>query len=319
MTRAAVLVCGADPFVTAYWLRHYLTWADQVDTLRLIVCGQDDPILREYIAGAIAAVPNAVLVDFAPVLDHGVALRRVMETTTEDVVMLCEDDAFVCRPSAVGEQFEMIERGDTDLVGCPRGTATAPLVSWANSRYGELKAPVTGEAGPLFWPCFLWAKRADLKRTDRHYGAIGWEPGATILGQTYEERQSADTFGWSSLQLREMGLRITVQPNFRADLRAMPAWQNVPWFHAGGLSTGWGMYVMGPPVHDVTHMRGTDLTDWTKRMAWWQKLAEIGDDLADLRPAYRASIAKLATDTGMDMAQVEEWRAAFQRLITWPE
>ena len=38
--RIGLLPAGSDPFLLAYWLRHYRTWADEIDELRVLVCGQ---------------------------------------------------------------------------------------------------------------------------------------------------------------------------------------------------------------------------------------------------------------------------------------
>ena len=317
MTRAALCVMGADPFLDAYWIRHFRSWADQVDELRVVFCGVDDQAHRALLRAALWDLPASA--EWMPLgTDHGVAIREGMQGCRADVVMLCEEDAYVCKPGMVGEQFARIERGEADIVGGPRGTMTPELRSWANAKYGELTGQ-TGEAGPILWPCFLWARRADLERTDQHYGAIGWEPGARILGETYPERQSADTFGWASLQLRELGLRVHVEAQYRADFGAMAGWSDPPWFHVGGLSTGWGMYVMGPDSHDPSAMRDQDLTDWTKRVAWWQRMAEKAPGPPGLAEPYRASVDRLVSAMGMDREQIAAWDRAFGRLVTWPE
>jgi hypothetical protein len=310
--RAALLPAGPDPYLLAYWLRHYRAWAPEVDELHVAVCGQDDPAIRAYLASL--AGPN-VTMTFGPPTDHGTTIAQLLRGV-DGLVLLCEDDAFVRDPVRVRESFERIERGETDVVGSPRSTGTPDILEHANARFGQLIA-TTGEAGPILWPCFLFARSADLARTDGNYSVWGCPPGTTVLGRTFEREQVMDTFGWASLQLRENGARVHVEPNHRANLATMAEWTDAPWFHVGGLSTGFGMYILGPKAHDLTGLRGTDLTDWTKRAAFWSILADSGDGPDWLRDDYRASIATLVERMGMSPDEIGRWRASFDPLINW--
>jgi hypothetical protein len=314
VSRAAVLPAGADPFLVAEWLRHFSTWASQVDKLYVTVCGQEDPALRDYIAAKVEAVGGYI--DFGPMGDHGQVLGRLMSKVTEDLVMLCEDDAFVRVPDKIGESFARIERGDVDIVGSPRGSGTPEVIDLANRRFGIMTAS-TDEQGPLLWPCFLFAKRADLERIG-NYSVWRYQAGDTLLGHEFTSEQAMDTFGYASLMLRESGARIHVEPQYRADLAKMNEWGASQWFHVGSLSSGWGMYICGPTAHQGIWavLRGTNLEDWCKRVAFWEILAERGDDLP-VRDQYRASVAELARETGMDRAIIDDWRRKFLRLVTW--
>lgn len=318
--RAALLPAGGDPFLLAYWLRHYRTWASEVDELRLAVCGQDDPAIRAYLRERAAEAPN-VIVTFHPRTDHGMMLGYLVGETSADVVMFCEDDAFVRSPTAVGQAFRRLEDGSTDIVASPRGSASTAFVDTVIERYGTLTAEATGETGPFFWPCFLFARRADLLRTDGYFSA--WPEGTPIplVGFT-AEGQAVDTFGWASLQLRRMGLRVTVEPQYRAQ-KHMAIW-SPPWFHVGSLSSGYGGYFLGDYPADLRQrhfdaIRG-DLYDWHKRMSWWQRVWERWDgELPEHHAAYGAAIRDYLTGTGMNQADVDEWRRMFDQLVTWPE
>lgn len=313
MTRAAVLPMGPDPFLAAEWLRTFERWRHAVDRLYVILCGQEDAGLQSYVADKVAAMDGYV--ECAPVLDHGVAIRQLMGAVTEDLVMLCEDDAFVRMPEKVGECFERIERGDFDVVGCPRASGTPEVIEVGNTRFGNLVAS-TGEAGPLLWPCFLFARRADLERVD-NYSVWGAQAGESLFGKVFSQEQAMDTFGYASLMLRENGARISVEPNYRADLRQMDGWGKTQWFHVGSLSTGYGKYFCGPRANTGiwAALRDTDLTDWCKRVAFWELVSERGEDLGDTRVAYREGVAELARETGMDRAVISDWRTKFERLM----
>ena len=203
MSRAALLPAGPDPFLNAYWLRHYRTWATEVDELLIQVCGQDDPEIIDYLQACVDAVPHA-RVWFTPRTDHGTVIGQLLEHTDADLVMLCEDDAFVRRAGPVNFHFAQIEQGLTDVVGCPRGSASPELINLAQGKFGTHQVS-SGETGPALWPCFLFAKRSDLFRTDRNFGAAGWPGGTEIpgMGSTVNE-VAGDTFVWASFQLRLM-------------------------------------------------------------------------------------------------------------------
>lgn len=317
MSRAAVLVGGPDPFLDAEWLRNYATWEAEVDRLYVIICGQQDRALRAYIQAKVDAL-GGTLVEFAPALDHGVAIKRALSAVTEDVVMLCEEDAFVRDPGKVRESFERIERNEVDVVACPRGTGTPDVIALGNNRFGELVAS-TGECGPIFWPCFLFARRTDLERID-NYSVWGAKAGESFLGHGFSEDQAMDTFGYASLMLRENGARVHTEPNYRADLAKMDDWGLSPWFHVGSMSTGYGMYICGPGAHKAglwQHLRGSDLNDWCKRVAFWEILGERAEDLDGRRAEYAESVAELAREVGMDRGAINDWKAKFQRLINW--
>ena len=63
-----------------------------------------------------------------------------------------------------------------------------------------------------------------------------------------------------------------------------------------------------------------DLYDWHKRMSWWQRVWERWDGaLPEHHAAYGRAIADYMTGTGMNQADVDEWRRLFDQLVTWPE
>lgn len=296
----------------AEWFRNFETWRSQVDRLYVIVCGQPDRKLQRYIAAKVKAA-GGTLVEFAPRMDHGQALGRAMSGVTEDLVMLCEDDAFVRKPGKIGECFERIERGEVDVVGCPRASGTPEVIELAASRFGQLVASPTNESGPLLWPCFLFAKREDLERV----GNYSVWAGESFLGRQFSSEQVMDTFGYASLMLRENGARLHVEANYRVDRDRMEAWGGAPWFHVGSLSTGFGTYICGPRAHHTiwAELRGTNLEDWCKRVAFWELLSERGDDLPDTREKYRASVGELAWETDMNRKVIDDWRGKFLGLM----
>lgn len=311
---------GGDPFLIAYWLRHFRTWAGEVDELRIAVCGQDDPAIRAYLA---SLATDKVVMTFHPRTDHGAMIRYLVEATAAEFVMLCEDDAFVRRPGAVDGAFGRVERGA--MVACPRASGTPGVIDAANRRFGVLAAE-NGEQGPIFWPCFWFGRRADLLATDRNFGAAAFPEGErnALLDWTPPERNAMDTFGWASLQLRAMNLSVTVEAQYRAQRDLMASWDSAQWFHVGSLSSGYGLYLLGPIRQEDRqgHWNAirNDLYDWEKRMSWWQRVHERWDGaLPEHHAAYGEAIRDYFAGTGMDQGAVNAWRAGFDHMVTWAE
>src|SRR5450631_2819642 len=130
MTRAALLPAGGDPYLLAYWLRHYRMWASEVDELRILVNGAD-PSVIDYIRSCVAEHPNASVEFLQGRNDHGDNLRRMADATTADYIVFLEDDAFVRHPGVISSRFEKIERGEVDVIGTARGNAGANLLARA--------------------------------------------------------------------------------------------------------------------------------------------------------------------------------------------
>src|SRR5687767_5934940 len=95
--RAALLPTPGDPFMLAYWLRNFETWADHVDKLVVLVNGfdpADHDELRRLIVNH--GTPATVKAQFSERrMGHDGALRWLLENTEADHVVLCEDDAYV--------------------------------------------------------------------------------------------------------------------------------------------------------------------------------------------------------------------------------
>ena len=316
MTRAALLPAGSDPFLNAYWLRHYRTWADQVDELHVAVCGPLPPEVVDYTEACVAAVPHATMLHLPERTKHGQVLTLLLGQTSADHVVLVEDDAFVRRPGAIDEAFAVIERGEADIVAAPRHSyASESITAAARSRFGD------DPRGLAFWPCFLFVARAHLEATDRVFDSTLWPAGSTILGTTLDEPAAADTFIWASYQLRDLGLTVSLREAHRIG-EPIPA--DAPWFHVGGLSSGhgWGWQ------NDWTAERyAQELRNWAgqesetaKRMAWWQRAWDHWDGgIPDYHDAYRAGVLQFMADFGVSQDEVDALRASFDYLLTWAE
>jgi hypothetical protein len=322
VTRAALLPAGGDPFLTAYWLRHYRTWADEVDELIVNACDVP-PVARPYLRGLAADLPNARIVFTDERTDHGEIIGRLIEATKADYLLLMEDDAFIRQPDVVNDRFTRIELGEVDAVGTCRGNANPELIALAENRWGPSAQMTSGETGLSLYPCLYFGRRSDLLATDRHFGAWAFAEGDNVPGLDVQARDGwgADTFVGTSWQLRNAGLRIQAEPGYRTDRAVMGIWGAVPWFHVGSLSSGYGSAFMGPVGNyraRVEGMRGQP--DWTKRVGWWQRAWECWDGgIPEFHQAYGEALERFVTDAGIDRGDVAAWRAAFDPLISWPE
>ena len=322
--RAALLPTPGDPFLIAYWLRHFRTWRTEVDELRVLVNGQRIPEVWEYIR-AKAKEAGALLHEMPDRLDHGKAIGYLLEQTQADQILLCEDDAFLRTPGKVDAAFRRIESGEVDIVACPRSSVSDEVRDAAVARYGSPPPVVSHESGHSFWPAFFFARRSDLMATDRHFSAYAWPKGTEVpeLGITTQNDAAGDTFVHTTYQLREMGLRIRWESQFRADREAMDWWlQYAPWFHVGSLSAGYGYTfwheASGYPdsLEPIAIEARKTRSDWEKRMSWWYRVTET-DALPAHRARYRADLERFIDIAQLDRREISRWTERFQPWITW--
>lgn len=334
MTRAALLPAGGDPFLLTYWLRHYQQlWADEVDELRILVNGQNDPEVREYMRLASASVPHASIQFNVGRVDHGANLERMVAETDATHVLFCEDDAFVRHSGVIEARFHRIERGATDVIGTARGNATPNLLARAAEKFGPVPQTESGEQGLSLYPCFLFARKSDLPANG--YSGRFFPPGTYIesLDYTTTGEEAADTFTASTWELRAAGLRIEPEAAYRSDSafsgtgagRVDGGANNgdAPWFHVGSMSTGFGCSFMVP--HDtgyaglVAQVRPKgELRDWQKRMAWWTRVADATEgELPDYHRQYVESLNGFMADVEANPLEIHGWRTMYEPLVTW--
>jgi len=333
--RAALLPAGGDPYLLAYWLRNYATWADEVDELRIVVCGQNDPNVVRYIVDRVAEAPHAQVEFFQGRTDHGAVMRYLVDATSADYIVLLEDDAFVRHPGVIAERFGRIERGEVDVIGTARGNSGPNLLNRAAELFGPPPRTVSGETGLSLYPCFMFARKSDIPAGN--IGAWAWKAGDYIapLDYTCHQEEAADTFTYTSWVLRAAGLRVEGESAYRSDSAHAPSPErhnvdggsntgDAPWFHVGSLSSGFGCSFMVDQDSDgyrslveIVRPKG-ELYDWHKRMSWWTRVADVTEgELPEYHAAYRASLDRFMADVEADPAEVARWRRNYDPLVTW--
>ena len=311
--RAALLPTPGNPEMLAYWLRNYETWRDEVDELIVFVNGATpEDVARDWrmvteAGGRFLSQPNTA--------GHDGAMLRLLEETGGDLVVLCEDDAYVRRPGAVRAAFHLIESGDADIVGSPRHEdyITSPLADWGHYQPGDLRELRNG-----LWPAFLFVRRRDLMATDRWFGDRGFPRGGTIPGWGYVSPDACayvgigaefvhlDTFFATTFQLRNAGLRTELVHHVRVyDAAATEAWvaDDPPWFHVTNLSTLPGVLAGARPETLPDYAPGGGL--WTRRLAWWQR---CGID-----------VSSFLARTDIPQGELDRWNRRFDPWVTWRE
>ena len=319
MTRAALLPAGSDPYLLAYWLRHYRAWADEVDELLIGACGLSNEEAL-YLVRLARGLPHVRFGWSPDRTDHGAVIGRLVGMTDATHVLLCEDDAYIRQPGVVDAMFRRIESGETDAIGSPRGNASGVLIERAKDLWGEVPTVSTGEGGWSCYPCTFFARRADLLATDRHFGAHGWTSGEWIPGLEMASPgdTAADTFACTTWQLRRAGLRIALEPGYRTDKAKMGGW-SPPWFHVGSLSTGW-RGTFGIPESDYATALASldDRYEQAKRASWWQRAWEAAaPGIPGHHAEYGRALTRWMADAGVSAGDVAEWRRAFDHLVAW--
>lgn len=315
--RSALLPTPGDPFMLSYWLRNYETWRDQVDELVVLVNGQSDPELQRYAIRLVQEAGGRCLV-VPSRIGHDGTLLYLLQNTAADLVVLCEDDAYVRKPEVVGESFERIADGHSDLVGSPRHEDYF-------GQYVDFGPYVPGDLAELrhgLWPAFLFARRTDLLATDQRFGDRAWRLGEMIEGWGTVTREACefvgiapdylhlDTLFGTTFQLRAKGLRTDLIHHVRVyDAKATEEWikEDPPWVHVTGLST------LDYVLEDRQDIPEPPL--WARRLAWWWRTTtyQPGED------ERREMLMRFADRLGIGIIELNDWAARFDKWITWDQ
>ena len=162
MDRVAFIpTLGACPFMAAAFMDNYdKVWGNKVNRLFVMQNGAACKELRDFMRWRVDKSANTVLISANTHIGHGNAIRQMFDNSTEEYIVLLEDDSYILDPSFIDECFGYLERGERDFAGQLRA-ADAPDLMRRTQEVFNLPTIET-----TFHPCFAFGKRSDYLKTD---------------------------------------------------------------------------------------------------------------------------------------------------------
>lgn len=326
-SRAALLPYPGDPFLLKLWFKYYERWSAEVDRLYVYVNSPGSKEVINYIKALVEEHDKTFFIYIDRQIEHGEALRQMVQLANEDYIMFVEDDGFIFKPDYVKSSFEAIESGRVDAVGSRRGSCSLWLYQAASQKYG-VNNDGYGDNGPNFWPNFFFAKREDLLKVT-NFGARFWKEGEMVreVGMIAPEDSAGDTFVEGSLQLRAMGLRFDYVPQYHGSTDDEPdylnktnIWDGVcPWLHVGSLSSGY--HGMLKPDYQINydHFRSDqERLELERRVAFWQwGLEEAANTpgLPSVKKQYSQALQKLINGYTLSTSRINTRIARYKEVL----
>jgi hypothetical protein len=347
MSRAALLPTPGDPFLLKFWFFMFeKRWQEEVDKLYVCLNSRIEKPVVEFIRSFMEKNPKVQFTYIDHMIEHGNAIKLLLNQSQEDLIMLIEDDGIIFTPGAVKEQFDRIEKGEVDLIGSQRQSSTPNIAEAAQKKFNLF----TKEA--FFWPNFLFTKREDLLKTDQNFGrADNFKQGEYIkeLDWYVDGPVGADTFVWASIQLRAMGLKVDLVDQYHAMAEDMQffekkirAWSGeAKWCHLGSLSSMMTNFLfddagfplesrkssLRPPTIDPFKIPQPEnqqdngpKQDLESRVAncllAWEKMQEECEEITEFRDQYRRAIDRLISSFELSIGRIRDKIQAYKILYT---
>ncbi len=314
MKTAALLPMHDDPLSLRFWLANYeAVWAGEVDELIVLISGPG--------ADDVPAKGTNVRVIRHPgyIIHTGNALEELVASTDADILMFCEDDAYIRTPGVVSAHLAAIANDECDVIGSPREPCSEELAKVSRNLFGTNS--VGADSGNGLWPCFLFIRHSTLAQTNGKIGPRLYKQGEYVAGLDYvvtEETASDETFVGTSWQLRANGARIRLVPQFRSEGAWLFDPEDPPWFHVGSLSAGSGLsrgMVDGDERLVIAHMAANP-QEFARRISWWRRFADTAPPSA-VRTLYAATLDRLIVAAGIRENEIAHRTHLFDALINW--
>lgn len=323
MTRCALLPSRSDP-ITLYLVVHFFktVWADEVDRLYVNINSLIEPEVVKFIE-KFCDHPKIVFSYTDHSLDHGNSVTKMVNDSSEELVILIEDDSIIYGKGMVDKYAKMVESGGVDACGSLRWSCSGGLIDRARQYFNLWDEKYL--AGGWYWPCFFFVKRSDLLKTDLDFRGKGWEPGEHIAPLQWDAREPerSDTMVWMSMQLRALGLRFHDFPNPNDVGNS-----DYQWTHIGSLSSfieseltdndnvPLAIRKQAAKYPVDTTLKG-EKSEVEKKFAWMKLCLRKFDysEIAEFRDLYNKAIDKFVTKHGLDMARIEGLASAFQGIL----
>jgi len=343
MSRAALLPWASDPYLLNFWLRGFRRiWYGEVDKLYVYMTFPMEKDVADF-ARELCDDPKIHFIYQEGTVTHGVAIKTLLETATEEYILLIEDDAFVIRAGALGSCFSMLESGAYDIVGSPRGSCSFEILARGKELWGVADTG-TGDSGCNFWPCFFFSKRQTLLDTDMQFDPQDWSSGDYIpeLSWVAPCDLRGDTFVNTSIQLRAKNPKVMLVEQYHSYNNDPDSYQKgiyifsgiCPWFHVGSLSTGVNGVLMDndnrkltvrtttPPNGETTLppyplQTEQERKEWQRRVAFWKTFGEQApvDRLLEFRELYNQAVARVIRDYHLNEKEIQIRQTMFKKIM----
>lgn len=270
MSRCVLLPTPADPVFMELWVRQYEKCiADHIDSLYVYANSETE----KYDFSHVSKLKEIITAD--ELVGHGEALKALVDISSEDIILLLEDDCFVFDRNYIDRIFRGVEKGEYDCAGSPRMSCAVEVRDVAEKRF-NLDYTGLGDKGPAFWPNGFFIKRSDLLKTDLNFGAVRYSKGEYVkhLDHTFEEDADSDTMVHLSLQVRSLGIRINEIPQYHGSLDELEnykyrkgIWDGyAPWTHTGSSSS-----IVSTLRTKIYHYPTSpqEFKELERRIAWW--------------------------------------------------
>ncbi|MBU1110796.1 hypothetical protein KKB83_04215 [Patescibacteria group bacterium] len=335
-SRAVLLPTPCDPFLLKYWLENYAKYyKDEVDKLYVCLNSSIEKEVIEYEQKLLERY-GASFVYIDHQIEHGDAIKILLEMCKEEYVMLVEDDAYVFKKGHIDSCFKHVEDGEVDCVGSKRGSCAFEILEEAKRKWG-VDYEGLGDHGCNFWPCFFFCKTQTLLDTDRHFKAKAWEKGEVVepLNYVMKETGYGDTFVNTSLILRSKGLKFLCLQQYHGSPEDLVHWEKrqylwnglSAWTHVGSLSSGVGGVLVDDRGISLSNRKicveprefklaEAHIDEWARRIQWWQTFYDNSDpnEICEFREEYRKALDRIYALSGVHRKTVLKRQKAYKEL-----
>lgn len=326
-SRAAFVSSCGDPFLTLFVHKLFKErFYDEVDKFYVNVnnhCGVPQEVISELLS-RLASDKKTHIIYHPEGIGNGLPITEMTLISNQDLLLLLEDDGFIFTPGVVDRCFKLIESGQYDIVGSPRGSCGAEVWEALKQQY-SLDYSGYGDVGPTWWPNFFFAKRNDFLRTDMNFASFRFPEGSKLPGSNYvfQEDNYGDTFVWASIQLRNLGLRAASVPQHKADPFEIEhketkeqnwheSQQPFEWIHGGSLSAGWGGYLSGKLPDVSTDSAKQEIES---RCAFWLIVSDTINGFLPFRNIYINGIETLIENAQLNRSHIERKAQIYRQVM----
>ena len=337
--RVALLPTRGDPFGMRLVFHFFENiWADEVDKLFILVNSTIETEVVDYIK-KFTTHPKVTFRCINHPMDHGPALTEMFKHSGEETVVFYEDDAIIFKKGLVDQYCKYIEAGAFDCVGSLRWSCSGNVIDRVRQYFNlwDDKYLVGGH----YWPCFFFARRSDIAKTELNFKGNNFKAGEYIkpLQWTTGEDVSTDTFCYFSWEMRALGLKFLDVEQYHGNSGDLQAYETKSflfdgtcgWLHNGTLSSAIEdiltnekniplAYRKREGMPETKYERMPAEKEEMERRLSWHKLAFDGfkdkcDEIAEFRDLYGKAIEKYINIFNLDRNRIEKSIRVYKELI----